>query len=269
MTEPLLLRVRDIGIRYRIGRGLSFRPQRHFNAVSGVSFDLKLGETLALVGESGAGKSTVGRAVLGLTPIYAGAIEYKGSAIGDWMANRMLDFRNSVQAVFQDPSSALNRSMLVGDLVKEVLRIHQPEWDGAAVRRRTLELLEMVGLSEFHCDRYPDELSGGQKQRVAIARALAPGPDLIVCDEATSALDGSTQNQIINLLQELKSELGLSLLFISHNLAIVEHISDRVAVMQLGEMVEIGTAAQVCRSPAAEYTKSLWASVPSVRSVLA
>ncbi|GAC1537291.1 MAG: dipeptide ABC transporter ATP-binding protein [Acidimicrobiales bacterium] len=257
-VEPLL-DVRRLHVTFghggRLGRGHVVR------AVNDVSFQIAPGETLGLVGESGSGKSTTGNAVLKLVPISSGEVRINGRDIARVRGRELRRMRSQMQMIFQDPYSSLDPSATVRSSIAEPLRVHQ----GLSARRssaRVGELLELVGLPAAHASRYPYEFSGGQRQRVAIARALALNPKLIVCDEAVSALDVSTQNQVINLLEDLRAQFGLSYLFIAHNLAVVRHISHRVAVMYLGHIVEHGPSDRLYRRPAHPYTQALLAAIP-------
>ena len=229
-------------------------------AVNGVSFELGRGETLGLVGESGAGKSSIGRALLKLVDLAAGSILLEGKDVG-LMRGRILDFRRDLQAIFQDPYSSLNPSMVVGDIIGEPLKIHFDLTENER-KARIVKLMEQVGLSAHQMQRYPSEFSGGQRQRIAIATALALNPKIIICDEAVSALDVSTQSQVINLLEELQSRMKIALLFIAHDLAVVRHISDRIGVLYLGQLLEIGPTERISESPHHPYTKMLLAAVP-------
>lgn len=258
--EDKLLSVTDLVVRFRVKRGLFGRQSYDVMAVNGVSFELERGETLGMVGESGAGKSTVGRALLKLTEPASGRILLEGNDVGA-MHGRILDFRRDLQAVFQDPYSSLNPSMVVGDIIAEPLKIHF-DLSESERRARVAELMEQVGLSPHQMQRFPSEFSGGQRQRIAIATALALDPKIIICDEAVSALDVSTQSQVINLLEELQSRMKIALLFIAHDLAVVRHISDRIGVLYLGQLMEIGPAERICDTPAHPYTKMLLAAVP-------
>ena len=234
-------------------------------AVDGVSFDIHRGETLGLVGESGCGKSTTGETLLWLQEPTGGEVYFEGNALSKRDAAALREFRQNAQIVFQDPFSSLNPRMTVGETVREPLDIHDVGTDQER-RERARELLERVGLSAGQFDRYPHEFSGGQRQRIGIARALALNPDFIVLDEPTSALDVSVQAQILNLLAELQTEFNLTYLLISHDLSVIRHISDRVAVMYLGELVEIGPATTVFETPTHPYTTALLESIPRASS---
>jgi oligopeptide transport system ATP-binding protein len=230
-------------------------------AVDGVSFSLARGETLGLVGESGSGKSTLCRAILQLLKPTAGSVRFEGREIAGLSRRRMRPLRREMQMVFQDSHSSLNPRKRIGRIVGEPLRL-QGEASGAELRRRVQELLERVGLSPEHYDRFPHEFSGGQRQRIGIARALALRPALIVADEPVSALDVSIRAQIVNLLDDLQDELGLTYLFVAHDIGVVRHVSDRIAVMHEGRIVEEGEADRVCERPSDPYTKTLLGAVP-------
>ncbi|HVR50739.1 MAG TPA: oligopeptide/dipeptide ABC transporter ATP-binding protein [Pseudorhodoferax sp.] len=261
MSERLL-EVVSLVKHYELGAGLFGRGARKVHAVDGVSFDIRRGETLSIVGESGCGKSTVARAVLGLTDVTSGEIRLDGARIDGLKTGQMRPVRKRMQVVFQDPFSSLNPRMRVRAILAESLRNFGIASAPADLARELHGLMDMVQLSREGLDRFPHEFSGGQRQRIGIARALASRPELIVCDEAVSALDVSVKAQIVNLLQDLQKELGLSLLFISHDLAIVEHMTHRVAVMYLGKVVEIGERAQIFRAPRHPYTQALMSAVP-------
>jgi peptide/nickel transport system ATP-binding protein len=258
----VLLEVNDLKKHFPVTRGvLGLRSGRVY-AVDGVSFAIERGETLALVGESGCGKSTVGRAILRLFDVTAGQIVLEGRRIDDLSPAALRPMRRRVQVVFQDPFSSLNPRMRVRDIVAEPMRNFDLAASSAELDSRIAALMEKVRLSPDVAARWPHELSGGQRQRVGIARALAAEPDLIVCDEAVSALDVSVKAQIVNLLQDLQNELGLALLFISHDLAIVEHMTHRVAVMYLGKIVELAPKRNIFAAPQHPYTKALLSAVP-------
>ncbi|TVS16450.1 MAG: ATP-binding cassette domain-containing protein [Gammaproteobacteria bacterium] len=259
MTAPLLS-VRDLAVTFHLRGGL-LRPTRHLKAVNGVSFDIAPGETLAVVGESGSGKSTMARAVMRLVEPSAGSIHLDGDDITALRGEPLRRIRPKLQMVFQDPYSSLDPSMIIADVVGEPLTVHGVA-TGADRDERVQALLEQVGLGRYHMNRYPYEFSGGQRQRIAIARAIALQPKLLVLDEAVSALDVSTQNQILNLLEDLRRELGIAYLFISHDLGVVEHIADRVAVTYLGRIVEEGPTERIFAKPAHPYTEALLSAVP-------
>jgi peptide/nickel transport system ATP-binding protein len=257
-----LLAVNDLRKHFPLRGGFVGAGARVVHAVDGVSFHIDRAETLALVGESGCGKSTVGRAILRLFAITAGEVVLDGRRIDDMAAGALRPLRRRMQVVFQDPFASLNPRLRVRDLLAEPIRNFGLAKSSADVAARIDALLDKVRLPRDAAHRWPHEFSGGQRQRIAIARALAAGPDLIVCDEAVSALDVSVKAQIVNLLQDLQRELGLALLFISHDLAIVEHITHRVAVMYLGKIVELGHKRQIFAAPRHPYTQALLSAVP-------
>lgn len=260
MSAEILLEVEDLWVTYW-SRSLFGLDRKPFHAVKGASLTIRRGETLGLVGESGSGKSSIANAVLGLVPAGSGAIRFDGTDLTSMGTRYPPAIRSQIQAVFQDPYSSLNPSMTVEDLVTEPLRVHT-KMDRSERRARAVELLKLVSLSEEHLGRHPHQFSGGQRQRIAIASALALEPKLIVLDEPVSALDVSTQNQIINLLYERRDAMGVAYLLIAHDLALVHHISDRIAVMYLGHLVEEGPSDRVYHSPAHPYTKALLDAVP-------
>jgi peptide/nickel transport system ATP-binding protein len=260
MSVPLL-EVNDLKKHFRVGGGL-LRPRAFVYAVDGVSFTIARGETLALVGESGCGKSTVGRAILRLFDITAGQVVLDGRRIDDLSAATLRPLRRRVQVVFQDPFSSLNPRMRVRDILAEPIRNFGLASSARDMDARIAKLMDQVRLPRDAVERWPHEFSGGQRQRIGIARALAAEPDLIVCDEAVSALDVSVKAQIVNLLQDIQQELGLALLFISHDLAIVEHMTHRVAVMYLGKIVEVAPKRAIFAAPRHPYTKALLSAVP-------
>ncbi|MGU3494317.1 ABC transporter ATP-binding protein [Xanthobacteraceae bacterium A53D] len=261
MTRPLL-EVNDLKKHYRIAGGLFGGKPSYVYAVDGVSFEVARGETLSLVGESGCGKSTVGRAVLRLFDITAGQVVLDGQRVDDASKDMLQAFRRRVQVVFQDPFSSLNPRMKVRDILAEPIGNFGLAKSRAEVDERVNKLMDLVGLPREAVNRFPHQFSGGQRQRICIARALAAEPELIVCDEAVSALDVSVKAQIVNLLQDLQRELGLALLFISHDLAIVEHMTHRVAVMYLGKLVEVAPKRELFSGPRHPYTRALLSAVP-------
>lgn len=257
-----LLSARDIFVHFPVKPGGVNGKAKRVSAVNGVSFDIFRGETLGLVGESGCGKTTLGRALLRLGHgIVSGRVTYEGQDITALDAGGFRSLRKKMQMIFQDPYGSLNPRLTVGQMLGEVLAVHRIA-KGEAARKRTIELLDIVGLSREYANRYPHEFSGGQRQRVGIARALAVSPDLIICDEPVSALDVSIQSQIINLLKDLQRDLGLTYLFIAHDLSVVEYISDRVAVMYLGKIVEIAASEDLYSNPLHPYTRALLSAVP-------
>jgi oligopeptide transport system ATP-binding protein len=263
VSEPLL-DVRDLSVTFPIQpRGAwPWTPPDMLQAVTGASFTLDEGETLGIVGESGSGKSTLARAIIGTVPSSSGAVLWEGTDLTRMSAEARRRHRAQLQMVFQDPLAALNPRMTVGSIIAEPLRTHRPDTPRNEVRRRVSAAMDRVGLLPNLAGRYPHEFSGGQCQRIGIARALILEPRLVVCDEPVSALDVSVQAQVINLLAELKREMGLSLIFIAHDIGVVRHISDRILVMYLGRLMERGPSREVTRSPAHPYTRALLASVP-------
>jgi oligopeptide transport system ATP-binding protein len=233
-------------------------------AVDDVTFSIEAGKTVGLVGESGSGKTTVGRSILKLIPATSGRVKFQGRDILPMSERQFRPLRRRMQMIFQDPYGSLNPRFTIGEIVAEALEIHFPEMSRPDRSHRVAELLNLVGLKPDMMRRYPHEFSGGQRQRIGIARALAVKPDFIVCDEPVSALDVSVQAQIVNLLQDLQEEFGIAYLFIAHDLAVVEHISDHVLVMHRGKIVESASAEAIYQDPRHEYTKTLLAAVPSI-----
>ena len=260
-TEPLL-KVRDLVKYFPVRGGLFKREVGKVHAVDGVSFDLNAGETLGVVGESGCGKSTMGRCILRLIEPTSGQVWFDGRNVTTLDRSALRALAREIQIIFQDPYASLNPRMTVGAIVGEALTIHQLTRTPAEYHDRIVELLETVGLNADQMRRYPHEFSGGQRQRIGIARALAVSPRLIVCDEAVSALDVSVQAQVINLLQDLQQQFGLSYLFIAHDLAVVKHIATRVAVMYLGRIDEIGDKKRLFATPEHPYTHALMQAIP-------
>ncbi|WIV11893.1 oligopeptide/dipeptide ABC transporter ATP-binding protein [Proteiniborus sp. MB09-C3] len=250
-----LIEVRDLKKHFNVGRGLTLK------AVDGISFSIKEGETLGLVGESGCGKSTAGRTIVGLYDITGGEIIFDGMDVGRLSRLEKKHFTRSAQMIFQDPYASLNPRMTVTDIIGEGIDIHGL-YKGQDRQKRIYNLLELVGLRREHANRYPHEFSGGQRQRIGIARALAVEPKFIVCDEPISALDVSIQAQVVNLLEDLQNEFGLTYLFIAHDLSMVKHISDRIAVMYLGAIVELAASNELYEKPLHPYTQALLSAVP-------
>ncbi len=259
--EPLL-EVTDLVKHFPVKRGILVdRVVDQVRAVDGIGFSIPRGKTLGLVGESGSGKSTACRAVLQLIEPTSGSVRFEGQEIAGLSRRQMRPLRREMQMIFQDPYASLNPRKRIGQIVGDPLR-RQGVASGAEMRRRVQELLERVGLSPEHHNRFPHEFSGGQRQRIGIARALALQPKLVIADEPVSALDVSIQAQIVNLLDDLQDEFGLTYLFVAHDIGVVRHISDRIAVMHDGKIVEQGTADQVCERPRDPYTKKLLSAVP-------
>ena len=263
-TRTPLLSVRDVHVHFPIqaANGWPWTPARMLKAVNGVSLDLYPGETLGVVGESGCGKSTLARAMLNLNPATSGSIRWQGKEMAGASAAEWLALRRDVQMIFQDPLASLNPRMTVAQIIAEPLRTHHPELSNDEVMARVRAIMDRVGLTPQQINRYPHEFSGGQCQRIGIARALILKPKLIVCDEPVSALDVSIQAQIINLLKELQQEMGLALIFIAHDLAVVRHISHRVMVMYLGRAMELADKATLYAQPQHPYTQALLSAIP-------
>jgi len=261
-TQPVLLEVKGLKTWFPIRRGILQRTVGHVKAVDDVSFFVRRGETLGLVGESGCGKTTVGRTLLRLIPNSGGDVRFDGKDVFGASAVDMRRLRREMQIIFQDPGGSLNPRMRVGSIIGEPLEVHGLTQSADETRAKVEELLVKCGLWKQAADRYPHEFSGGQRQRIGIARALSLNPRLIVCDEPTSALDVSIQSQILNLLGDLQSEMGLSYLFISHDMAVIHHICDRIAVMYNGKIVEEGSRDEIINRPKHEYTQALLSAVP-------
>ncbi|MFF2191675.1 ABC transporter ATP-binding protein [Streptomyces sp. NPDC058157] len=255
-----LLRVRDLTMTFPGKRTLTGRASAPVRAVDGVSFDLEAGQTLGLVGESGCGKSTTGRMLVRLLEPTSGSVEFEGRDISRLSQSALRPLRRNIQMVFQDPHSSLNPRQTVARIISDPLLVQG--WSAADARRRAAELMELTGLIPEHIDRYPHEFSGGQAQRIGIARSLATSPRLVIADEPVSALDVSVQAQIVNLMERLRAELGLAYVFIAHDLSVVKRVSDRVAVMYLGRIVEIGDKKSLYENPQHPYTRALLSAVP-------
>ena len=269
MSEPILS-IRDVSVTFdvRPQGAWPWTPSLKLHAVSQLSLDLMPGETLGLVGESGSGKSTLARAVIGTIPSSGGQIVYEGQDLAEMTPPERRRHRRDVQMVFQDPLAALNPRMTVGDIIAEPLTTHEPATPRRQVKARVAEIMEKVGLLPNLINRYPHEFSGGQCQRIGIARALILKPKLLVCDEPVSALDVSVQAQVVNLLKNLQAEMGLSMIFIAHDLSVVKHISHRIMVMYLGCPMEVGPARAITATPRHPYTQALISSVPIPDPVL-
>jgi len=264
--EPLV-QVSDLAKHFPIKRGIVLaRTVGAVKAVDGVSFEVRCGETLGIVGETGSGKSTTARLVMRLLDATSGQVRFEGKDITSLRGAPLKAVRREMQMIFQDPYSSLNPRKTVGSIVAEPFAIHGLEGDRAQRRRRVQGLLETVGMSPEHYNRYPHEFSGGQRQRIGVARALALEPKLLIADEPVSALDVSIQAQVLNLLRELQRRLGLTLLFISHDLSVVRYMCDRIAVMLEGKIVELGPGEQIFSAPTHPYTRELLASVPGARA---
>jgi oligopeptide transport system ATP-binding protein len=262
MSADVILEARDLVKHYPIKTGIIRRTTGHVRAVDGVSFDLHAGETLGVVGESGCGKSTLGRLLMRLEEPTSGSVTFEGVDMYTQRGAAMRRLRRDIQIVFQDPYTSLNPRKTVGDIVGEPFDIHPSVAPKGSRRRKVQELLDLVGLNPEHINRYPHQFSGGQRQRIGVARGIALSPKVLICDEPVSALDVSVQAQVVNLLEQLQKDLGLAYIFIAHDLAVVRHISDRVAVMYLGKIVELGDETQIYDHPIHPYTQALLSAVP-------
>lgn len=262
MSDSVLLSVKNLVKSFPVHGGFFSKEIASVKAVSNVSFDIRKGETLGLVGESGCGKSTLGRCLLRLIEPTSGSVVYQGTEVTRLDASALRALRRKIQIIFQDPYASLNPRMTVEEILSEPLLIHKLCANREERRNRIYKLLDQVGLRRESLVRYPHEFSGGQRQRICIARALAVEPEFIVCDEPVSALDVSIQAQIVNLMQDLQKELGLTYLFIAHDLKVIEHISTRVAVMYLGKVVELASAEELYRNPRHPYTRAILSAIP-------
>lgn len=268
LDETPLLEVNDLKVTYEAQRGSFFKHVEYVHAVKGVSFKVARGTTMGLVGESGSGKSTIGKSILRLAPMAAGSISYDGQEISSLSDRDFMPYRKRIQTIFQDPYASMNPRLTVASIVAEPLMVHAKEMSKAQRLERVADLLEKVGLPADAMNRYPHQFSGGQRQRICIARALSSSPEFIICDECVSALDVSVQAQIVNLLQDIQDELGITYLFIAHDLAVVEHICQEALVMELGEIVEQGPTDALYRSPQHPYTQRLLNAVPKMPTIV-
>ncbi|SKC65709.1 ABC transporter ATP-binding protein [Maledivibacter halophilus] len=261
MTKPIL-EVKELKKYFPVHGSKLFEKNRYLKAVDGISFDVQKGKTIGLIGESGCGKSTVGKAIMGLNKASGGSIKFKDEEVTSFNKNKMKEFRRNVQMIFQDPYSSLDPKKRINYIVKEPLQIHGI---GTPKERmeKAKELLETVGLSYYFMNRYPHEFSGGQRQRINIARALMLDPQVLICDEPTSALDVSVQAQVLNLFKKLQEKFELTYLFISHDLSVVKYLSDEIAIMYLGKIVEMGESNEIYKNPLHPYTKALFSAIPT------
>lgn len=263
MMQDLLLNVSNLKIHFPLKKSWPWKETQYVKAVDGISFDVVKGETLGIVGESGCGKSTLIRAIVGLVTATEGKVVWAGKDLTALKTKKEWQpVRKDIQMVFQDPFASLNPRITIGNIIAEPLRVHEPNLSSKERLQRVEEMMKMVGLSPKHVNRYPHQFSGGQCQRVGIARALILKPTILVCDEPVSALDVSIQAQIVNLLKDLQKTLNLTILFIAHNLSVVKHISDRIMVMYLGNVMEVGESKSLCDNPQHPYTKALLSAVP-------
>lgn len=261
MSNSTLIEVKGLTKKFPLGKKW-FKPQGYVRAVDGLDFTIKKGETFGLVGESGCGKSTTGRLINGLIEANKGQILFDGQNLVKMPDRQLRSYRKRMQMIFQDPFASLSPKMKVKDIVMEPLDVHYPKLTKSEKLEKATKLLEICGISKFHLKKYPHEFSGGQRQRISIARSLILNPELIIADEAVSALDVSIQSQVLNLLVDLQEEFDLTYLFISHDLSVVEHISDRIGVMYLGDLVEVANKEQLFKEPKHPYTQSLLSSIP-------
>lgn len=262
-----LLEVSDLSVTFEAQRGGFIKHVEYVYAVKQVSFKVRKGTTMGLVGESGSGKSTIGKAILRLAPIGNGSIRYDGQELTSLHDKEFMPFRKRIQTIFQDPYASMNPRLTIASIVAEPLLVHAPEMGRKQREERVADLLEKVGLPADSMNRYPHQFSGGQRQRICIARALSSSPEFIICDECVSALDVSVQAQIVNLLQDIQDEFGITYLFIAHDLAVVEHMCDEALVMELGEIVEQGPTDSLYRSPQHPYTQRLLSAVPRMPTI--
>lgn len=259
-ADNIIFEIKDLEKTYSISRGL-FKPAQEVKAVNKISFQVKQGETYSIVGESGCGKTTTAKMLLNIETPTAGKIFYRGKDISKFTHQEWQEYRKKVQIIFQDPYSSLNPRWTVGDIITEPLKLNS-DFSKSEIKEKVYKIMEKVGLEKSWYDRYPHQFSGGQKQRIGIARALILNPEVIVCDEPVSALDVSIQAQILNLLLDLQKEFNLTYVFISHDLGVVEHISDRIMVMHFGDVVELSTVDELFSSPKAQYTQKLLKAIP-------
>lgn len=267
VKEEPLLEVRDLSVTFEAQRGGFIKCVEYVHAVKRVSFQVRKGATIGLVGESGSGKSTIGKAILRLAPIEKGTIHYGGQELTGLADKEFMPFRKRIQTIFQDPYASINPRLTIASIVAEPLIVHVPAMNRKQREEHVADLLEKVGLPADSMNRYPHQFSGGQRQRICIARALSSSPEFIICDECVSALDVSIQAQIVNLLQDIQDELGITYLFIAHDLAVVEHMCDEALVMELGEIVEQGPTDSLYRSPQHPYTQRLLSAVPRMPTI--
>lgn len=268
LIEEPLLQVGDLSVTYEARLGAFIKRTEFIRAVKSVSFKVRRGTTMGLVGESGSGKSTIGKAILRLAPIEAGSIKYEGNDLTQLDEKAFMPYRKRIQTIFQDPYASMNPRHSIASIVAEPLKVHAPEMSKQDREDRVAELLVKVGLPADSMNRYPHQFSGGQRQRICVARALSSKPEFIICDECVSALDVSVQAQIVNLLQDLQEELGITYLFIAHDLAVVEHICNDALVMELGEIVEQGPTDQLYHAPKHPYTQRLLEAVPKMPTIV-